>query len=58
MPADVGKESRSRKSLLNSWFPHAQNPIIVSAPMFGISNGTLAAEVSKAGGIGEEALVV
>ena len=49
------EEPSGRKSLLNSWFPHAQNPIIVSAPMFGVSNGTLAAQVSKAGGIGERA---
>lgn len=40
------------RSKLNTWFPHAQGPIIMSAPMLGTSNGTLAAEVSKAGGIG------
>ncbi|KAK0644503.1 2-nitropropane dioxygenase [Cercophora newfieldiana] len=37
---------------LQSWFPHAQTPIIISAPMLGAANGTLAAAVSKAGGIG------
>jgi nitronate monooxygenase len=41
------------RSILNTWFPHTQNPIIISAPMLGTSNGTLAAEVSKAGGIGK-----
>ncbi len=40
-------------SKLSTRFPHAQHPIIISAPMLGTSNGTLAAEVSKAGGIGE-----
>ena len=40
-------------SKLTTAFPHAQQPIIISAPMLGTSNGTLAAEVSKAGGIGE-----
>ncbi|KAG7286344.1 hypothetical protein NEMBOFW57_008653 [Staphylotrichum longicolle] len=39
-------------SKLSTWFPHAQQPIIISAPMLGTSNGTLAAAVSKAGGIG------
>jgi len=39
-------------SKLNQWFPHAVNPIIMSAPMLGSSNATLAAEVTKAGGIG------
>ncbi|KAL1844154.1 hypothetical protein VTJ49DRAFT_3810 [Mycothermus thermophilus] len=38
--------------ILNTWFPHVQHPIIFSAPMLGVANGTLAAEVSKAGGIG------
>ncbi|TPX17610.1 uncharacterized protein E0L32_012090 [Thyridium curvatum] len=35
-----------------SWLPGVQKPLIVSAPMLGASNGTLAAEVSKAGGLG------
>lgn len=38
---------------LNKLFPHTQNPVILSAPMLGTANGTLAAEVSKAGGLGE-----
>ena len=41
------------RNLLNSWFPHTQDPVIVSAPMMWASNGTLAAQVSKAGGLGE-----
>ncbi len=43
-------------SKLTTRFPDAQHPIIISAPMLGTSNGTLAAEVSKAGGIGESLL--
>ncbi|GAB1316255.1 hypothetical protein MFIFM68171_06465 [Madurella fahalii] len=39
-------------SKLNKLFPHTQNPVIISAPMLGTSNGALAAEVSKAGGLG------
>ncbi|KXX81998.1 Nitronate monooxygenase [Madurella mycetomatis] len=39
-------------SKLTKLFPHAQTPVIISAPMLGTSNGTLAAEVSKAGGLG------
>ncbi|KAK3295012.1 2-nitropropane dioxygenase [Chaetomium fimeti] len=45
----MAQETRSK---LTTWFPQAQHPIIISAPMLGTSNGTLAAEVSKAGGIG------
>jgi nitronate monooxygenase len=41
------------RNKLKTWFPQAQHPIIISAPMLGTSNGTLAAEVSKAGGIGK-----
>jgi nitronate monooxygenase len=40
------------KSKLTSLFPHAQHPVIISAPMLGTANATLAAEVSLAGGIG------
>lgn len=43
-------------SKLTKLFPHAQTPVIISAPMLGTSNGTLAAEVSKAGGLGEPLL--
>jgi nitronate monooxygenase len=43
----------NRTSKLTTWFPQAQHPIIISAPMLGTSNATLAAEVSKAGGIGK-----
>ncbi|KAH6617293.1 hypothetical protein F5144DRAFT_606799 [Chaetomium tenue] len=44
----MAQETRNK---LTTWFPQAQHPIIISAPMLGTSNGTLAAEVSKAGGI-------
>jgi len=40
------------QSKLGTWFPSAQHPIIISAPMLATANGNLAAEVSKAGGIG------
>ncbi|KAK0616260.1 hypothetical protein B0T14DRAFT_243358 [Immersiella caudata] len=37
---------------LQAWFPTAKAPIIISAPMLGAANATLAAAVSQAGGIG------
>ncbi|KAL0469938.1 FMN-dependent 2-nitropropane dioxygenase [Neurospora intermedia] len=48
------KEESAQAALtkLNSWFPTTKNPVIISAPMYLIANGTFAAEVSKAGGIG------
>ncbi|KAK3955178.1 hypothetical protein QBC32DRAFT_253623 [Pseudoneurospora amorphoporcata] len=48
------KEESAQTALtkLNYWFPTTKNPVIISAPMYLIANGTLAAEVSKAGGIG------
>ncbi|KAH8785517.1 FMN-dependent 2-nitropropane dioxygenase [Diaporthe sp. PMI_573] len=39
-------------SKLQEFFPNTKLPVIISAPMLGISNGTLAAHVSKAGGFG------
>ncbi|KAK5661661.1 hypothetical protein OQA88_9761 [Cercophora sp. LCS_1] len=39
-------------SKLTTTFPSALRPIIISAPMLGVANGTLAAHVSLAGGIG------
>ncbi|KAH6986792.1 FMN-dependent 2-nitropropane dioxygenase [Ilyonectria destructans] len=44
--------AKEERSLLNAWFPHTENPVIVSGPMLGTSNGTLAAQVSNAGGLG------
>ncbi|GJN66303.1 hypothetical protein PLICBS_000320 [Purpureocillium lilacinum] len=38
--------------IMHSWFPWTQKPLILSAPMYGVSNATLAVEVSKAGGFG------
>ncbi|KAK0733279.1 FMN-dependent 2-nitropropane dioxygenase [Lasiosphaeria miniovina] len=60
MMAQVGKpkeiQARGKngpvKNMLKEWFPKAQSPFIISAPMLGVANGSLAAEVSKAGGIG------
>ena len=43
---------RSQASRLISLFPHAKLPLVISAPMLGVSNGTLAAAVSAAGGLG------
>ncbi|TGJ77607.1 hypothetical protein E0Z10_g10662 [Xylaria hypoxylon] len=37
---------------LQRWFPWAAWPWIFNAPMFSIANGKMAAEVTKAGGIG------
>ncbi|KAK8010986.1 2-nitropropane dioxygenase [Apiospora arundinis] len=42
----------AEKNLLHKWFPTAQRPLIISAPMFTVANGALAAEVIKAGGLG------
>ncbi|KAI6390674.1 hypothetical protein MCOR23_009431 [Pyricularia oryzae] len=39
-------------TLLKKWFPHTEAPVIISAPMLGIATGTLAAQVTKAGGLG------
>ncbi|KAJ9156470.1 Nitronate monooxygenase [Pleurostoma richardsiae] len=39
-------------SRLQTWFPNTKRPVIISAPMLNASNGTLAAQVSKAGGFG------
>ncbi|KAL8392539.1 hypothetical protein RB595_002653 [Gaeumannomyces hyphopodioides] len=37
---------------MQQWFPSTKAPLVISAPMLGLANGTLAAEVSKAGGLG------
>ncbi|KAJ6445039.1 2-nitropropane dioxygenase protein [Purpureocillium lavendulum] len=42
----------SSPDYMQSWFPWTQRPVILSAPMYGISNATLAVEVSKSGGLG------
>ncbi|KAH6971248.1 hypothetical protein BKA56DRAFT_596073 [Ilyonectria sp. MPI-CAGE-AT-0026] len=44
--------AKEKRSPLNAWFPHTENPVIVSAPMLGTSNSTLAVQVSNAGGLG------
>lgn len=40
------------ENLLHKWFPAAARPLIISAPMFTVANGALAAAVTKAGGLG------
>ncbi|KAK8042332.1 2-nitropropane dioxygenase protein [Apiospora phragmitis] len=39
-------------NLLHKWFPNTERPLIISAPMFTVANGALAAAVTKAGGLG------
>ncbi|KAI8960390.1 inosine monophosphate dehydrogenase [Daldinia sp. FL1419] len=39
-------------SRMKSWFPTTTSPLIISAPMGGVTNIRLAAEVTKAGGLG------
>ncbi|KAI1654567.1 inosine monophosphate dehydrogenase [Daldinia decipiens] len=39
-------------SRMKSWFPTTASPLIISAPMGGVANIRLAAEVTKAGGLG------
>lgn len=48
----MAPERPQPKSKLQEFFPNTRLPVIISAPMLGISNGTLAAHVSKAGGFG------
>ncbi|KAK7716957.1 hypothetical protein SLS64_000907 [Diaporthe eres] len=48
----MAPERPQPKSKLQAFFPNTKSPIIISAPMLGVSNGTLAAHVSKAGGLG------
>lgn len=48
----MAPERPEPKSKLQEWFPNVKQPVIISAPMLGVSNGTLAAQVSKAGGLG------
>ncbi|KAJ5885597.1 Aldolase-type TIM barrel [Penicillium tannophilum] len=40
------------KHLLQTWFPHTTSPFIANAPMFGFADYSLAAAVTKAGGLG------
>ncbi|KAF3760733.1 FMN-dependent 2-nitropropane dioxygenase [Cryphonectria parasitica EP155] len=40
------------RNKLQEWFANTRLPVIMSAPMLGTSNGTLAAHVSKTGGFG------
>lgn len=48
----MAPERPQPKNKLQEWFPNTKLPIIVSAPMLGIADGLLAANVSKAGGFG------
>lgn len=45
--------SQPPKNKLQEWFPNTKLPIIISAPMKGVATGTLAGQVSKAGGFGK-----
>lgn len=40
-------------SKLKEWFPWTTAPVLINGPMIGVACPKLAAEVSKAGGIGE-----
>ncbi|KAK8127929.1 FMN-dependent 2-nitropropane dioxygenase [Apiospora sp. TS-2023a] len=40
------------ENLLHKWFPTAARPLLISAPMFTVANGALAAAVTQAGGLG------
>lgn len=40
-------------SKLKEWFPWTTAPVIINAPMIGVACPKLAAEVTKAGGIGK-----
>ncbi|KAI0156705.1 FMN-dependent 2-nitropropane dioxygenase [Hypoxylon sp. FL1284] len=46
------KLARMAGSRMKSWFPTTSYPLIVSAPMDFVTNPRLAAEVTKAGGLG------
>ncbi|KAK7746402.1 hypothetical protein SLS53_002361 [Cytospora paraplurivora] len=48
----MAPERPQPRNKLQEFFPNAKAPVIISAPMLGVSNGTLAGEVSKAGGLG------
>lgn len=48
----MAPERPQPKSKLQEFFPNTKLPVIISAPMLGVSNGALAAHVSKAGGFG------
>ncbi|KAI0880769.1 FMN-dependent 2-nitropropane dioxygenase [Annulohypoxylon maeteangense] len=39
-------------SRMKSWFPGTEYPLVISAPMEGVTNPRLATEVTKAGGLG------
>ncbi|KAI1773633.1 FMN-dependent 2-nitropropane dioxygenase [Hypoxylon cercidicola] len=49
LPTKLAKMAGSR---MKSWFPTTSYPLIVSAPMDFVTNPRLAAEVTKAGGLG------
>ncbi|TLS22191.1 uncharacterized protein PpBr36_09852 [Pyricularia pennisetigena] len=39
-------------NILHKWFPTTKLPLVISAPMFTVANGALAAAVTQAGGLG------
>lgn len=46
------------RNKLQEWFPNIRLPVIISAPMKGVATGTLAGQVSKAGGFGTSPLCI
>lgn len=48
----MAPERPQPRNKLQQLFPNTKLPVIISAPMLGVSNGALAAQVSKAGGLG------
>lgn len=48
----MAPERPQPRNKLQQLFPNTKLPVIISAPMLGVTNGTLAANVSKAGGLG------
>lgn len=48
----MAPERPQPRNKLQQLFPNTKLPVIISAPMLGVSNGALAAAVSRAGGFG------
>lgn len=51
-PAFIRPFIMAKTNVLHEWFPTAKWPLVISAPMFTVANGALAAEVTRAGGLG------
>lgn len=57
LPTNI-TEITMAENLLHKWFPTTKLPLIISAPMFTVANGALAAAVTQAGGLGMLILLV